>query len=98
MSIVHLLRGYDRATENISVKYDIPTELLGSFVAHINHDEGDNDFCGVYLLTNETTLAIARLICHEMQVGKDLARHDFFQESEADLEIVDCQIAALHAG
>lgn len=97
MSVVHLLRGYDRATDRLAVQYSVPEDLLGTVVQHVVLEEDDRNAYGVYPLDRKSALAIAKIIGREMLVAKDLFGNEFFLESEADFDTVNDQIARIAA-
>ncbi len=79
MSVVHFIRGYDKATEALGVQYEIPEVLIPKAVEYIELEEDDPDIYGVYPLDAGAALSVAELIGVEMQVRLDLQHKDFFR-------------------
>lgn len=96
MSVVHFLRGYDRATDALSVQYEIPQPLLAWALRSIRLEENDPEAYGVYPLAASQARDVAALIGREPQVAKDLPSLEFFLEAEGDHETVREQIRQLN--
>jgi len=95
MSVVHLLRGYNRQTDRLAVQYAVPENLVEKAAEHVTLEGGDSDVFGIYPLDQGSAIAIARLIGCEMQVTKDISENEFFLEAEADIDTVNQQIAGI---
>jgi hypothetical protein len=80
MKVVHRLVGYDRRTDRLKARYDIPVECLAEAkrIALVAAD--DPDAAWSYPLSADQARAIAQLVCAEIDVGP----LDFFLEPFAN--------------
>jgi non-ribosomal peptide synthetase component F len=98
MSVVHLLRGYDRASDALRAEYIIPDAAVPAAVSLIQLEPDDPDAHGVYPLDASAVLGIARLLGCEHQVSGELTACEFFLEAEADHATVRDQVRQLARG
>ena len=80
MKVVHRLVGYDRRTDRLKARYDIPADRLAEAkrIALVAAD--DPEAAWSYPLSAAQARAIAQLLCAEVEFGP----LDFFLEPFAD--------------